>query len=258
MVHLFILAVARSLFSKQLSQERILKMRQETMKMSYQATNLLVNLALGCFGLLHFTSYPFSHSPDSAHYTLLSRMTSHSENAIFGSLQMGYTLWSLPMGIIMVTESPAMILHHVSTLVTAYLTALFIPGFRYYSPFFFGVIELSSVPLAIMNYLKDHYEWTIQNAPTTYRVVRLVFALSFLWLRIILWVPQIYIILKALGMFAWTSPDRTTFLIVMLFWFTIFILTGLQWFWGWIVIKSLANVFINTFISKTKTKTKVN
>jgi hypothetical protein len=239
------------------SPQDVLKAKKESMTLSYQATNMLVNLYLGCYGCLYFTTNPFSSSPHNPNsLSLLSRMISHPQNAIFGSLQVGYSLWSLPMGILIVTESHTMLIHHISTLITSILSSSFLPGFRIYAPFFFGVIELSSVPLSIMNYLKDHYEWTLKHVPTTYAVVRLIFALLFLTLRVILWIPQIYPVLKALALFAWTCTDTTLFYIVILFWITILILTVLQLNWGWLVLKSLISVLYKMVVPTKKTKSK--
>ena len=264
LLHLIILGIARrcsssssTITSNDVSKKMSPK-KELIMTLSYQATNLLVNLFLAMYGYLYFTTNPFpslffffsspSSSSSTKAYTLplLTRMISHPENAFFGSLQVGYSLWSLPMGLFIVHESPVMIIHHISTLMTSLLSSLFLPGFRIYAPFFFGLIELSSVPLAMINYLKDHYEWTMVHVPTTYQGIRFLFAFLFLSLRVVLWIPQILPVLKALALLAWiciTKDDYPIrFVIIVVFWLTILVLTALQLYWGMFVAKSLVIV----------------
>jgi hypothetical protein len=44
-----------------------------------------------------------------------------------------------------------MLMHHVTVIVVASMTLLMTNGFRYWIPYFFGIMEISSIPLAIMN-----------------------------------------------------------------------------------------------------------
>jgi len=77
-------------------------------------------------------------------------------------------------------------------------------GFRLHAPFLLGIFELSSVPLAVINYLTDHHEWTMKTCRGLFDASKVMFAFMFLWFRIILGSPHMYHITCA-SFWAWYS-----------------------------------------------------
>jgi hypothetical protein len=61
-----------------------------------------------------------------------------------------------------------MLMHHVTVIVVASMTLLMTNGFRYWIPYFFGIMEIISIPLAIMNTFKT----TQMGREATYDVSR--------------------------------------------------------------------------------------
>mmetsp|Transcript_19982 Transcript_19982/g.30353 ORF Transcript_19982/g.30353 Transcript_19982/m.30353 type:complete len:279 (-) Transcript_19982:574-1410(-) len=151
----------------------------------YQATNLLMNFVLGISGIIVF----FGYLPNET--TAEERMTGFTELYPFACLIMGYQLWSIPMGIFVVKEKPVMIFHHLAVCIVGCCSAFFVIGYRYHNPFFYGAVELSSVPLAIMNFLKGNDEVRALY-PKVFSTSRLTFGVLFLILRVYLWIPQMY------------------------------------------------------------------
>jgi hypothetical protein len=116
-------------------------------------------------------------------------------------------LWDIPMSILSPPmHDPFMLAHHVMMFLVAYSmsggfcsTGRFI-GY-YYAPFYFGVIELSSIPLSYVNIFHPkqvpYYEWTTTKQTTdnprleslrllvvrSNEIARVTFAVTFLLLR---------------------------------------------------------------------------
>ena len=159
-------------------------------KVTYQLTNLTVNACLGTVGLYHF----YYTLPDNP--SLQDQVLGWQESLYpIAGLQIAYQLWAIVMGLFVVKESPAMILHHVCVILVSCMCSFMTIGFRYWTPFFLGMVELSSVPLAIMNTFKD-YNMFIQQYPQVYFYVRLAFAFSFLIVRWFMFAPRKYIFLR--------------------------------------------------------------
>jgi len=122
------------------------KLRQRR-KICYQMTNFCVNCFLGCAGVYHelFVS--------AKRYDELEPEESvcgQDDLLRYSGFQLGFQLWAIPIGLFWVSESGAMLAHHVAVILVSFMSGFFIHGFRYWTPFFFGLIELSSVPLAVM------------------------------------------------------------------------------------------------------------
>jgi len=157
-------------------------------KTCYQITNLFFNLAIGCLGAYY-------------HYLVLPTLPAYNETSsierisnlfdefyLMPAMQLGYQVWSIPVGIFYVNESTEMILHHFCVVFAASCGAFSNFGFRYWLPFFFGVFELSSVPLAIMNTFKDHPD-AARKYPLFHHSSRVIFVTSFLYIRFWKWLP---------------------------------------------------------------------
>lgn len=204
---------------------------------SYQLTNLCVNAFLGALGSYH---YWFTLPSES---TVDDQVIGWESLYTLSCIQIGYQLWSLGMAFTAVKETPAMIAHHVAVIMTCFMSGFMTLGFRYWSPFFYGVVELSSVPLSMTNLFKDNPKW-IQMYPTMYFRVRLAFAIAFLAVRWVMYAPRKYVLLRQ---FLWAiqSSDSLPYIVYMsLVWSSSFFLACLQLYWGTLIVKGLANAFL--------------
>jgi hypothetical protein len=224
------------------AQRNQLHRRQRVHKLCYQITNLSVNAFLGILGLY----YQLKHVPPYSSMKVSDTIVGHGHFAVFAAVQIGYQLWSLPVGIFHVNESPAMLLHHGAVIMVATMSALFTSGFRYWTPFFYGIIELSSVPLALMNMFKDRRDW-IQRFPQWYTAIRLVFCGTFLSVRVMWFVPRKMLYLRdhyLLWSFAFRDETRPTTYVVFMagVWLSSVFLLGLQLHWGALIVRGLVKL----------------
>ncbi len=201
-------------------------------KSAYNVTNLLVNATLGVMGLY------YNHYVIDSNLPLENRVLGYRAVFTMTCVQFGYNLWAIPVGLVLVNESPAMLGHHVAVLFVTSVSALFTTGHRWYVPFMYGILELSSVPLAIMNAFKDNPEY-IKKYPSAYACIRYIFAFSFLYIRWYLYLPLKYDFLRSFGFTVITH--RTPFAIVVtgLTWCASFFLLLLQLLWGCLIIKGV-------------------
>ncbi|KAI2503739.1 TLC domain-containing protein [Fragilaria crotonensis] len=201
-------------------------------KSAYNVTNLLVNTTLGIMGLYYYHYVIDSNLPPE------QRVLGYKSIFTMTCVQFGYNLWAIPVGLLLVNESPAMLCHHVAVLFVTSVSALFTTGHRWYVPFMYGILELSSVPLAIMNAFKDNPEY-IKKFPSAYACIRIIFGVSFLYIRWYLYLPLKYDFLRSFGFTVITH--RTPFAVVVtgLTWCASFFLLLLQLMWGCLIIKGL-------------------
>jgi hypothetical protein len=205
-------------------------------RLAYQATNLLVNCFLGLSGI-----YCEIFSKPNTPMQVEDLITNYNHFQFFGNFQLGYQLWAIPVGIFLVSESTPMLVHHCATILVATMSSFCTNGFRYYASFFFGLIEITSVPLSIMNTFKDHPQW-IDRHTLAYLVVRLVFALSFLFVRLYLFIPRMSLFLCDLYLIALTSSNIYYQAFMAMVWMSSFFLQVLQLWWGFLIVKGLVKV----------------
>jgi hypothetical protein len=225
-------------------------------RLCYQWTNLLVNLCLGLAGLycecqvllqnsatsksslssMVATALGWSALPPPP--TVQQTVAGHVDYVVFSAVQIGYQLWAIPLGLYYVQESWPMLLHHGTVVVCASMSGFLTLGFRYWTPFFYGLVELSSVPLAVMNCCKDHAVLQ-QRYPTFYGRVRLAFAISFLYIRVVLFVPRQYYFLRDHYLLFSTSPIRLYQAYMATVWLSSFFLLNLQLYWASLIVQGL-------------------
>lgn len=176
-----------------------LKNSKEVHKAAYQFTNMLVNFYLGLHGfkMIYHSEDPLALILPKYEPDFLSRIVGYEHLIQFFSFQLGYNLWALPVGIFKVDENPFMILHHISVLTSTSMACYSNIGYAIYSAYIFGMAELSSVPLAIMNLFKDRKEYTKKNFAVTFAIVKVWFAVSFLVLRVIVPTPMILDLMRS-------------------------------------------------------------
>lgn len=203
---------------------------------SYRATNLLVNLFLGVVGTYHYTqTLPQSPTPSE-------RVEGFDSLYWLAAVQFGYNAWGIPMGLFLANESPGIILHHVCVMVGAFQSGCFSNGCRYINPFFFGLIEMSSIPLSVMNFMKDHRD--VYKSAWSFHAVRITFAVSFLFTRVYLWMPEMYQFIRICVLMGYTCTSAPP----IIFWTSAFwvmvILSILQLFWASKIVKGLLGIVL--------------
>ncbi len=212
-------------------------------KICYQITNVCFNLSVGIVGL--YLEYWILPTLSSFHGSSIDRMSlNHEELYLVSAMQLGYQCWAIPVGILYVGESSEMIMHHFAVVISTSLSGFMTVGFRYYTPFFYGIMELSSLPLSLMNAFKDNPEW-IKKYPAAYDATRLSFAVCFFTIRVILcasrwppflWNNFIFMYTRKLGWYK-------LYLIVQ--WSLAAFLAYLQLFWASLIAKGIFKTVTN-------------
>lgn len=158
----------------------------------------------------------------------------------FGVLQFSYQIWSIVISI-MCEDPPIMLLHHIMVATCAFFSSTLVTGFRYCTIFFFGVCESSSVPLIIMNTLRDKPKIRESLPGLVNNLVKVIFSVSFLFTRVWLWIPQIYDFLVTAsytaqqGAILNPSKSLTWKLLLLSTYPPALGLTFLQLFWGYVL-----------------------
>lgn len=106
------------------------------------------------------------------------------------------------------------------------------------SQYFYGVIEISSVPLSVMNSFKNNKDWIIRY-PQAYSLVRFIFSASFLIFRVILWTPFYIDYLVTACMFAYSGGTIVMRSIMSVFIAASLLLTFLQYFWATKIVSAV-------------------
>ncbi|KAL7543996.1 hypothetical protein ACHAXR_013425 [Thalassiosira sp. AJA248-18] len=203
-------------------------------KASYQLTNLLVNLGFGCLGIY----YQANHVPWGE--SIMNKIVGYEHVKLFAVGQVGYQLWALPIGMY-IGETKSMIMHHIAVICVGSVSTFVRCGFRYYTPYFYGLIEISSVPLSVMNAFKNNKHW-IKAYPELYSTVRLVFGITFLGVRVVLWTPYYWSFFYLASMLLYSSENTSTKVILTCFISSSLVLTMLQYFWATKIISALVKV----------------
>ena len=201
-------------------------------KSAYQITNLLVNTALGVLGFYYY-HYVCESNPSFEDLAI-----GYREVFPMACAQIGYQIWAIPVGLTLVGESPAMIGHHFSVILITSMTAIFTMGFSWFQPFMFGILELSSVPLAVMNAFKDNPEY-IKKYPKTYLAVRIIFSFTFLYIRWYMYFPLKFDFLRLFGMTVITHRSAFAIVYTGMAWLGSSFLCVLQTMWGFLIIKGI-------------------
>lgn len=209
---------------------------------SYQITHFIVNVVFAISGLYFY--YTVTQYPQEIKYRVIGW---NDDFAFFCHVQLAYNLWAIPAGIFLVQERFEMIGHHIGVVCVSFISGFCTNGFRFFAPFFFGAVEISSIPLTIMNIFKSNHELA-QRFPTTNSVVSVLFAVTFLYVRIYLWLPLMYDFLYVVFTTGINQPidfasGSVEQIISTIPYLVVFasgsFLTSLQLLWGYKVVKAL-------------------
>lgn len=142
-------------------------------------------------------------------------------------------------------------LHHVLSLLTA-LAGTSGPYMQFYAPFFFGFVEVSSVPLAWVDLFRmlPPAKGTLLSAVN--EVVRIAFAVSFLPIRCVIFPGMLIYYLFPDMWAAYTADDVRA--PISLGWFMVSgtALASLQLYWGTKIVRILAKQFLGSAVDRNK------
>lgn len=151
--------------------------------------------------------------------------------------------WDIPTGLIVPSmREGVMIVHHVLMMGMAYL-GLSMLG--YYGVYFLGVVELSSIPLQIMNIFKPESVNELTKIHPLFNLLnevsRILFAIAFILVRAVHFpyisfayvLPDVFQMLQKPSM---STADRYTLHAI---WFSNLTLTLLQLYWATLIFKGL-------------------
>jgi len=108
----------------------------------------------------------------------------------------------------------------------------------------FGMMELSSVPLAVMNAFKDNPELN-QRFPSVFLRSRALFAVTFLFIRWYMVFPPMIEFLRLLGFSTYSYPSVALKGYHFFVWVFAHFLALLQIFWGSLIIRGIVNIVLS-------------
>lgn len=220
--------------------------RSRKSKAAVQITNMIFNSIIGSLGIYNefwvLPTLPAYNIADAAATTAatthLDRIPGHEEYFyLMSAMQFGYQMWAFPTGVFVIREPFEMILHHLAVIFASTASGFTKFGFRYYTPYFYGIMELSSVPLAVMNAFKDS-PTLMKRYPFPYLVARALFSFGFLHVRIYMWYFRGPIFLRDSFFVSYTKQCHWILKTFMLSqWGFCMILGVLIHWWAYLVLK---------------------
>ena len=123
--------------------------------------------------------------------------------------------------------------HHIVTSGLAYMG--FHPYAQYYALFYFGVAELTTIPLNAVTIFK-HLPHLSTQYPFLYQLARNSFVVSYFIVRIFWWPVVSYELFFGCIDLLTNNKAHSTF-VVCYFLFANMFLTGLQFYWGYLIVR---------------------
>ncbi|KAL7562933.1 hypothetical protein ACA910_019481 [Epithemia clementina (nom. ined.)] len=217
----------------------------EIRKAAYDVTNLCSILILsvgGAYLQVHVLGGWFpNHLADVSFRDKAIGFTMPSILAL-SSWQLGWQWWALPTGYWHVQESTSMLVHHVAVILSATMTSFCHVGFRYHTPYFYGIIEWSSVPLLLMNLFKQRPAWR-RDHPHLYTFLRTFFSALFMPLRVVWFIPRHWDLIRLKYWNVVTHPFLVSRIFYTIVWTGGWLLLALQLFWATLIVKGFVTFF---------------
>ena len=224
---------ANKLFPASTTDNNMKEVTAARRRLCYQITNMSTNLFLGLLGC-YFEYVLLPKNP-----TMQEKVQGHEHYSVFASVQIGYQLWSLIVGTIFVNERVEMIFHHLAVITVGSMSAFFNNGFRYWTPYFFGIFELSSVPLGLMNSFKDNKAW-MEAYPKFFGNIRIVFAVTFLTIRIGMLIPRLVYLRDCFFVPYLMDKEHLGYrAYLFIVWASSCFLFLLQLYWGYLIVSGI-------------------
>jgi len=140
---------------------------------------------------------------------------------------LGYQTWNLGVTLaIPELQSWTNVLHHTGAIVATLVACR--PYANAYVPFFFGIVELSSIPLTAADMARD----LLLPSPAVKTAAKGLFRLSFVALRNVAWLAVGTSLARDIVAQSRESGTSPVFALTLLGCFT-----GLQFFWGWKIVR---------------------
>jgi len=208
------------------------------LRASFQYVNIIFNAYLAYLGVYYLYFDPLRFDKDN--YDAVSeRIQGWDHLAIISNAQIAFQLWSIPH-CVMLKEGTVMMIHHIFVLIIALMSAFFTNGFRFYTAFFYGIIEISSVPLSTMNMLESH---DLSKAYLLFDLfVKISFSICFIQTRVIMWnlrVRDFVYVCTGLLMSATTLSAKLSLSLIVVI---VFFLTCLQLMWAGEIMKEVLKI----------------
>ena len=201
-------------------------------KLPFQITTFIVNFTFSVMGIYFWILNAYGRT-DVTDEDKISGFVSMSA---FGSAQIAFQLWSIPVGLSF-GERVIMLLHHVAALCTASVITFYEQGYRFHIVYFYGVMELSSLPLSVMNTFKDN-RILIEQYPSYYKLSRHLFAFLFVLVRILILLPIWFEYISLLWNTNVNSDGLALLGFRVLFYPSLFLML-LQFYWAFLIVKAL-------------------
>lgn len=139
-----------------------------------------------------------------------------------------YQMWNVVICVLLNDlRDPIMIGHHIVTAALAYTATIFA---HYYSCFFFGVTEITNIPLTLMDVF-DHFPEFKAKYPTIKMVTEGMFAIMFFIVRIFMWTNILFHYIQDSYILIVTGTAHSNFVLLFNIVCSLF-LTGLQFMWA--------------------------
>merc|ERR1712060_1006135 len=199
-------------------------------------TNLIVNVFFSAFGIYYYSILP----PRSE---MKDVVFGCNDQVLFANSMFGYQIWSFLMEIFIMRKINGMLLHHFFAGCTSLITIICSIGFRFDGHFYFGLVELSSVPLAFVNIMKNNPSLMEKHAKL-YFYLRLSFAVSFLILRIFMFIPRMANFQRLTYFLSGQCPSFYCFFPLMVFRLCGIVLVFLQCVWGIKIVRGIFKAFL--------------
>ena len=204
--------------------------KSQVKKLPFQMTNLVINFIMSTMGIYSWIMMNSNDTTDN------EKISGFVNMAVFGSAQIAYQLWSIPVGLSF-GEKPIMLVHHFATLASASIVTFVEQGYRFHAVYFYGVMELSSLPLCIMNTFKENRE-LIEKYPLKYSLSRNSFAASFMLVRVLGLIPVWFEFASLLWNANMDSSGLSLLTFRVMFYSSSFLML-LQIYWAYLILKAL-------------------
>ena len=130
-----------------------------------------------------------------------------------------------------------MLLHHIASGLCALFSVH--PFLQYYGLFYFGIPEITSVPLTYVSMSKS-FPFLKTDYPYIYEMSKWSFGVLFLLIRLVMWTyVTVFYWIDSVDLVRNGTPH--SMFVVGYYWFANVVLTGMQYFWGYKIISQMSN-----------------
>jgi TLC domain len=205
------------------------------------------------YGFLYWSQEAYNYKKSPPHVLVIQDQHGWEGGLFLSRVVLGALLQDIPVGAITGSVDNLMHMHHlgmflVATISLGFWSTPITPLLTRYTPFFFGVIELSSIPLAIVDVFHPRKQPEWHHFQSKHKAVEIIndisrtsFAFMYVVIRLI-YFPQV--IFKQVIPDGWNKlqqeenePYKLAISIVLIF-STLF--TLLQLYWGTLVLRQIA------------------